>query len=213
MNERGLVVVVGMNSEARIARPLGLAIVGADALSSDVLDRASGVLSFGLCGGLGPDLKPGDLVIGTAVDFGGRRFVANADGVAQLGRIFPNAVVGSIAGSNEIVGSARAKADLREATGAIAADMESHAVAAAALRAGVPFAILRAVSDGPSTNLPLSAQVGFRPDGSTDVVAVLRGLAARPGELSALIRTARDASKGFAALRRAAAVLPGRFPV
>ncbi len=209
ISERPCIIwVCGLKREARLLSKFDKVLVGARDLPMSLQQTSSAVISFGLCGALDPALQPGDLVIGTGVGLGGRRLAADVDWLTRLTRAFPHAALGAVAGSNVIVGSAAAKAELRAATGAIAADMESHAVAAAARDFGVPFAILRAVSDGAAETLPLSAQAGFRPDGSTDIAAVMRGLIARPAELPALIRTARNAAKGFAALRRAVAAWP-----
>ena len=199
----GTLIVVGMTREARAARPLGHVVVGVEALARALGDGASGVLSFGLCGGLDPALAPGDLVVGTGVG----TFAVDEDWLTRLTRALPGVAVGGIAGSDAIVGSVSAKAALRSATGAIAADMESHRAAELASEAGVPFAILRAVSDGASESLPLCAQMGFRSDGSVDVGAVIRGLIARPSEFPALMRTARNAGKAMTALAEAAKTL------
>ncbi len=199
-NPNGILVVVGMAREARAARPLGRVVVGADALARALRDGARGVLSFGLCGGLDPVLTPGDLILGTKVG----TFAVDPHWLARLTRALPGAALGDIAGSDAIVGSVSAKAALRAATGAIAADMESHRAAELAFEAGLPFAILRAVSDGASESLPLCAQSGFRPDGSVDIGAVIGGLIAHPSEFPALMRTARNAGKAMAALAAAA---------
>ncbi len=193
-----------MDREARAARPLGRVVVGADALQAALRDGAKRVLSFGLCGGLDLALAPGDLVIGTHVRALDRDLAANADWVASLEAALPEARVGGFAGSDTIVGDVSAKAAMREATHAIAADMESHRAAEAAERAGVPFAILRAVSDSAAESLPMCAQLGFRPDGGVDVGAVVQGLLARPSEFPALMRTARNAGKAMTALAEAA---------
>lgn len=194
-----LLIVVGMDREARIVAGRGQVIVGTRGLEAALMERPSGVLSFGLCGGLDPALRVGDLVIG-----GG-----NAGWLDELAAALPGAVRGEVIGSDDIVGSAAAKTALRAKTGAIAVDMESHIVAEAAVRAGVPFAILRAVSDPADRTLPRAAQAGFNPDGSVNIPAVLAALLRRPGELPALLQTARDAAKAFAALETAAAALTG----
>jgi hypothetical protein len=199
----GNLIVVGMAREARAARPLGRVVVGVEALARALGDGASGVLSFGLCGGLDPALAPGDLIVGTKVG----AVAVDADWLARLTRALPGAALGGIAGSDAIVGSASAKAALRSTTRAIAADMESHRAAEIAHRAGVPFAILRAVSDGAGESLPICAQMGFRADGSVDVGAVIRGLIARPSEFPALMRTAHNAGKAMTALAEAAKTL------
>ncbi len=103
-------------------------------------------------------------------------------------------------GSDEMAADVATKLRLREATGAMAVDMESHIVAEAAARHGLPFAVARAISDASDRALPRAAQAGMAPDGRMDVMAVLKALAARPWELPALIRTGIEAEAGFRAL-------------
>ena len=196
-----------MNREARAIPSSARVVVGAAGLEAALGAGAAGVISFGLCGGLDPALVPGDLIVGTAVSFGQERIETDPAWTARLGRDLSPARTGLVAGSEAIVATARAKAALRRSTQALAADMESHRVARAAAAAGVPFAIVRAVSDGADEDLPRAAQAGFRPDGRTDVGAVIRGLIARPGELPALLRTARNAGAGFRTLDRVAPAL------
>ncbi len=201
-----LLIVVGMTREARVAQDRGRTCVGSAGLTS-ALAGADGVVSFGLCGALDPSLAVGDVVIADGVIFAGARVATDAAWTAALAAAVPSARRGDMAGGNVIAGSAAAKAALRRATGAAAVDMESHAVARAAAAAGVPFAVVRAVSDGAASALPRAAQAGFKADGEPDVAAVLRALARRPWELPALVRTALDAEKAFKSLARAAAAL------
>jgi hypothetical protein len=78
--------------------------------------------------------------------------------------------------------------------------METHVVRQRAGRAGLPYAVLRAVSDPAGRAVPSAALAGFAPDGRADVGAVLAALARRPWELPALLRTAGDARRAFATL-------------
>ena len=114
---------------------------------------------------------------------------------------------GDIAGSETIIATAAAKSALRAASGAVAVDMESAAVARLAREAGIPFAVVRAVSDPAQRALPMAARAGFGADGVADIGAVLQALLRRPYELPALIRTAIEAEAGFSALKRAAGVI------
>ncbi len=159
-----------MDREARIVGGRGRVIVGTAGLEAALAQRPSSVVSFGLCGALDPALRAGDLVVG-----GG-----DAPWADHLAAALPGAVRGEVAGSDVIVASVAAKAALRARTGAIAVDMESHIVAEAAARAGLPFAVVRAVSDPADRALPRAAQAGFNPDGSVNVLAVLAALARRP---------------------------------
>ena len=122
--------------------------------------------------------------------------------LAVLRARLPDARSGAFAGVERIVATATEKAALRAQTGAIAADMESHVAERVARRHGLPFAIVRAVSDDAQRSLPPAALVGMRPDGGVHLGAVFRSLAKNPAQLPALIATGRDAEKAFRALLR-----------
>jgi hopanoid-associated phosphorylase len=201
-NDPTLLIVVGMRREARMAGGAGRVMIAGRGLAEALAERPAAVISFGLCGALEPSLQAGDLVVGSGVN-GAPADAAWAD---RLMAALPDARRGGIASSGAMATSAAAKAALHARTGAIAVDMESHLVA----DAGVPFAILRAVSDPAHRPLPRAAQAGFKADGDADIAAVLRALIARPWELPALLRTAREAGAAFRALRDALDLLgPG----
>lgn len=131
-----------------------------------------------------------------------------AEAASRLG--VPVASRGAIVGSDEPVLTADAKCDLRAATGAVAVDMESHIAAAWAARNGLPFGILRVISDEAGSAIPPAALAAMRPDGGIDALAALRSLARRPSQIPALIRTARDGAKAFRVLDRLAPLLSSR---
>lgn len=203
-----LIVVVGLKAEARLvetpgvrlvisgARPLALAEKLAPALARG----AAGVLSFGLCGALDPGLAPGALVVGRAVIAGGRRWEVDPAWFERLAAALPGAGRGDVAGEDEMVALAADKRALNVQTGAVAADMESHVVARLASERGVPFAVLRAVSDRADQSLPAAARAGLRHDGGAAVAAVLGALVRRPGELGDLLALAVGAGAALRAL-------------
>lgn len=158
------------------------------------------LLSFGVCGALAPALRAGDLLIASEVIADGRVYPIDAHWTAQLAAALPAARLASITAGDSMIGSIAEKRALHAATGAAAVDMESHSVAEAAARHGLPFAVVRAVSDTAGHTLPPAALAGLKPDGSPDIGAVLRALARDPSQLPALIRTARDAGAAFRAL-------------
>jgi hopanoid-associated phosphorylase len=206
----GVVAVVGMGREARIAAADGVrTIVGGGrsfalehGLARVLRERPLGVVSFGLCGALGPALKAGDLVIGTAVAGDGWRAPADPGWVERLAQVLPTAHRGLIAASDVIVGTAAQKAELRARTGAIGVDMESGIAARLAERGGVPFVALRSVSDPADRGLPPAACGGLGPGGEPQLRAVLSSLAQAPWQLPALVRTAFEAEAAFRALVR-----------
>lgn len=123
--------------------------------------------------------------------------------VEQLRRAMPDAARGRIVGGDAILASVMAKRALRDATGGVAVDMESHVAARVAARRGLAFGAVRVISDGAADDLPPAALVGMRPDGGLALGAVLASLARDPRQLPALIRTGRQADRAFAGLKAA----------
>jgi adenosylhomocysteine nucleosidase len=193
----GVLVVAGGGDGGRLEREL-----------EDAAGDAEAVISMGLCGALAPDLKPGDWVVASEVFFsplipGNERNLYRTDAAwsAVLVRAL-RAKSGSVLGSDAMIASAAAKADAHAATAALAVDMESHIAAAVARRHNLPFAVARVVSDAADRSLPRAAQAGMAADGSMDIGAVLRALAADPRQLPALICVGAEAGKAFRELRR-----------
>ncbi len=195
-----LVVACGLKREARvIARPerdVSVVIGGGRtaSLSADLDDRAEMfpgiILSAGVGGALDPSLRPGDLVID-----------GDPEVIALLARTLPQARIGPVLGSDAIVATPAAKRAL--SGDAISVDMESHVAGAVARRRGLPFGVVRAISDGAADALPPAAQAGMGPDGDVALGAILASLARRPSQLPALIATGRQAGRAFRSLKRA----------
>lgn len=176
-----------------------------------VAEGAAGLVSFGLAGGLGPQLRPGDLLLPQAV----RNAELASWSVDPIWRRRVHARLaagglkpkpGTLVGSDRIVATASDKRALFSATGAHAVDMESHQVAAIATGAGLPFLVVRALADPHDQVIPQIAREALRPDGRVRLRATLGGLLRQPGELIALLRLGRQSARGLASLRRAAAL-------
>jgi adenosylhomocysteine nucleosidase len=159
------------------------------------------LLSFGIAGGLAPGLPPGTLISASAVgDDAGTVAIPSAISERIAGRT--GARIGLVYGGPAILATAAEKERIYRATGALAVDMESHNVARAAQRAGVPFAVLRAVADPAGRALPPAALLPLTSDGRPDLRLVLGAVARRPGQIPALCRTALDARAALKALLR-----------
>ncbi len=205
-----VLAVTGLLAEARIASGPGVvAIAGggnaawlAALLDASLSKGARAIISFGIAGGLEPGLKPGMTIIARSVMDAETSFPCDPDWMRRLTSALPDALSADIAGIDQPVCDQDGKKALRASTGAAAADMESHVAARFAARHGLPFAALRTIADPADRTLPSAALVGMRPDGSTNVGAVLRALSRHPGELPALILTALDARAAFAALSK-----------
>ncbi|MFI4974054.1 MAG: hypothetical protein ACHP84_05910 [Caulobacterales bacterium] len=208
-----LVAVVGMVREARTIAADGVVTLvnGGDAaklareLDEALYQGAVRVISFGLCGGLDPTMKVGDVAVATSVVAEGRRWDTDPAWTERLAGALPGARQGPVTGSAAIVATAEQKNGLRLASGALTCDLESHVVARVASNHGAPFAVVRAVSDAAQTSLPKAALVGLGANGRPDIGRVLQSVLADPRQLPALIRLALDTEAAFDALEDAAA--------
>jgi adenosylhomocysteine nucleosidase len=181
------------------------AAVGARRL---VAAGARALLSWGLAGGLDPSLEAGALVLPSEVmSPEGRVLPTSAEWRERVSHAIAahhRVHCGRLLTCREPLGSTAAKALAFRQTGAVAADMESSAVAEVASAGQVPFLVVRAIVDTAQDALPelaLSA-VGTGED-RPRVGRVLAALAHTPAELPALIRLAhryRTASRALAAV-------------
>lgn len=211
---RRVLIVTGLNREAKIAAGPGLLVVAGGGATGALRARLdaihpesiAAVVSFGIAGALDPALRVGDVVVPDRVLSGEVAWTCSPDlREAWLGRL--NARSGDMVGVDAPVLDVAGKTTLRAGTGAVAVDMESHVAAAYAARHGLPFAASRIVSDAADHALPAVAGRAMRPDGSVDVLGVLIGLARDPSQVAPLIATARDAAVAFRALRRVRGLL------
>lgn len=207
-------IVVGLIAEARIGRPLGrVAAGGGTAIGAEraarqaIADGAAALLSFGLAGGLDPQLLPGMLVIPTRVLAEEGQFSADPAMLDALG----GPTVDSIASASEVMETVAAKRRLYEYTGAAAVDLESGAVAAVAHQHGVPFAVLRVVCDPAGRVLPPAALLALDQAGAIRALNVLASIAVAPAQVPALFALARDAAIARRALIRRVAELRDRL--
>jgi adenosylhomocysteine nucleosidase len=132
--------------------------------------RPSLVLSAGFSGAIVPGLNVGDLILADAL--------ADADGVSwqttwPVGSSLHRR--GRLLTTTSLVGRPEQKRRLGRQSGAIAVDMETAVVARTCAAAGVPFGVLRVISDDVDTPL------------SEALLAVLGDGRVRPGRLAAAI--------------------------
>ena len=161
-----------------------------------VLSGARALISWGVAGGLDPQLAAGALVLPEAV-------------ISPENRVFPTArewrerVRAALATSHAVCGgrlltraeplaSTAAKARAFRETAAVAVDMESSAVAEVAASQGLPFLAVRAIVDTADDVVPRAALVAASAvSGSVRLGRLLGALAGAPAELPALVRLAR----------------------
>ena len=79
-------------------------------------------------------------------------------------------------------------------------------------RYGLPVAAMRVITDPAERALPASAVVAMRPNGTTNIGAMIRAILIKPSEIPALFQTAVDALAARATLVRGRRLLgPGRL--
>lgn len=159
------------------------------------------VVVVGIAGGLvgqpiGTVIRPADVIDHRT----GRRFQAS-----RLGSAEP---AGAIVTTDGWVDDS--ELDQHRRDGVQAVDMESAAVAAAAVAADLPWSAIRAISDRPADGVVdrrISALV--RRDGSADLVAVVRYLAPAPWRVARLAQLGRDSNTAARAASDAVATAIG----
>jgi len=175
---------------------------------------AQALMSFGLAGGLDPHLSAGSIVVPSEVmSPAGARFATSVDWrarlVAALGATSVATkgkerliIAGTLLTSAQPIDTLEAKAAAFGATGAVAVDMESLAVAEVAAARGLPFIAVRVIVDTATDVLPravVAASVG----GQVRIGRLLGELALAPVECLSLIRLARryrQATRAMAAV-------------
>lgn len=182
----------------------------AGAASRLIASGARSLLSFGLAGGLEPSLRAGALIVPDVVMSRNGHFPTHPPLAATLGR-----VSGAVFSGGSAVATAGSKRALFDQTGAACIDLESAAVAEAAARHALPFAVLRAICDPAERSLPQAALVALDGAGRVGIWRVVRVAVGRPRELPALFSLATDAaiarralSRRVTALRRIATASP-----
>ena len=144
------------------------------------------LISAGYAGGLVQAATPGTIVVDTRN--------------GELETFLPPALRGKIVQAGRMVRTPAERARLAEETGAVAVDMESQAVARVAAECGLPFAAVRAITDGPDADLVMDWSRFLRPDGSLRAAAALWSAVRTPkgiAELRQLWYASREASEAL----------------
>jgi adenosylhomocysteine nucleosidase len=199
-HRRTVIAFVGMAFEARIAAGPGVLVVcrAGGREFGKVAENAArqgyrGMISFGVAGGLATNLRAGDWVVASAVRESNTVNRTDPAWSRRLLNMIGGAVHAPIVGVDAPVAEPARKRELHRTTGAVAVDMESHVVARVAAAHRLAFASVRVIVDPAHRVVPPAAQLGMRPDGRADVPAILRDVAARPGQIKQLARVAIDA--------------------
>jgi len=197
------VALAATGDGARNARDGIAALLGASG--------ARALIVIGVSGALSPELATADLVVASRViDEEGRGREADLESVAAATR--------ATGGRAAVIMSARRIADsvdekrrlAQQAGGGLAVvDLESASYVAAAEAPGIPWLVLRAVSDTAGEALPPLLNRSLDAGGAVSRGRVLRGLVGDPGALPVLLTLRKRVAECAVVLARAAeAALP-----
>ncbi len=167
---------------------------------------ARGIMSFGFAGALDSSLTLGDWVIGNRL---AGTYETECDPVWAQALVvqIPGARMGAFYADGRLISNVAEKHALGATHGALAADMESHIAAQIAAERGLPFAIVRCISDEASHILPPAIAVVMQPGGGIDGWAMLRSVLSNPGQVPKLTSTIGGFIRAMAALKRGAALI------
>jgi adenosylhomocysteine nucleosidase len=162
------------------------------------------VISAGLCGGLSPELRAGDLVLPESVigPRGERLNVTPTPHHRAVGLAAGLARAGTLVTSPDVVATAEDKAALFARTGAVAVDMESSLILAHAAAAGCPTLVVRAVSDTADESLPPELMGLVSPEGRLRTARALALTVMRPRVLPRALALRQATRRGLDTVAR-----------
>jgi adenosylhomocysteine nucleosidase len=199
LHDPGIIIVAGGGEPARLASELAHAAA-----------RADGMISFGMAGALDPGLRLGDWVVADRI-IGAIEATCDAQWVKALIAKLPDAHVGTCFADGQMILDPVRKQTLGRDSAALAIDMESHVAADVAVRAGLPLAVLRCISDEANAAIPPAIEVAMGRGGGLALRSVFASVLARPGQVPELARTMFRFSHAYAALRRGARTVGPRL--
>ena len=169
---------------------------------------ARALLSWGVAGGLSPQLRSGDLLLPRRIVSGSGEWPTHDGWRARLLRALTDVHEIDIlhCGDAPVISPGEKQALALRGFGAV--DMESAGVAEAAARAGVPFVAVKAVCDPAARAVPRLALRMLGPEGLLRWRSIVEAALAGPGTWRELNSLRQDFGAACAGLRRAAQELP-----
>lgn len=205
----GLPVVVGVTGDGERNARAGVAALLAET-------SPARLVVLGVAGGLVPELRPGSLVVGGRVLRQGGEPLAAPESLTELASRATGAAVGVVVTAGRLLDTPASKAAFRErwvVNGGLPAvvDLESAFYAAAAQEAGIPWLVLRCVSDGASEELPAFLDGCRDAGGAVRRAAVLGRALTCPAAIPSLLRLRRRVREGGTLLADAVERLLARW--
>lgn len=187
----------------------------AERMAAQLVEQgATGLVSWGMAGGLDPRIPPGTLIAADRVVTADRGTYFADAGWRQhiLSALSPGLTVHEAAlfASERLVATPADKARLRRRYAAVALDMESGGIACMASRHRLPFLVLRVVVDPATMALPAAFAELVGGAGRLRPGALINLLMRRPRALWPLLELAWVARIATTTLKRTAPVLRGR---
>jgi adenosylhomocysteine nucleosidase len=199
----------GLKVEAKIAQAAGFSVVigtgDRDHTAALVATAAAGtdcLVSFGIAGGLAPELKAGTVVVSGEVVSEKHHWAIEPSVRRQLSQFARSigAVEGLVLGASSILATQIEKKRAWAATRALIVDLESEIVARTATALGIPFIVLRSIADTARRDLPPASLVPLTAEGNPDLLRVLAAVLRRPFQVAGMIGLARETAIALSAL-------------
>jgi hypothetical protein len=150
------------------------------------------LVSFGLAGGLAPDLHAGDVVIASGIVGVDGHFPTDANWSGWLLTAIPTAVYAPIAGVDSAITARAQRRELGLRSGALVVDMESHLIGRLAAKHMMRFVAIRVVIDAVDRNVPGAALACVSASGETRMSTLGRLLLKRPADTLDVLRLWAD---------------------
>ncbi len=164
------------------------------------------LVSWGCAAALDPRLRPGALVLPKSIlGAAGGEHAIDTEWRGRLARALSQTLpihAGALIESEWIIPSGVEKQALFAGTGAVAADMESAAVARAAHSRGLPFLAVRTIADSAAMRLPDAVTAALSPRGDIVLAKLLSHSLRHPAQFIELARLSRAFGAATATLRR-----------
>ncbi len=190
-------VRVGVEGRDLLLAKTGVGPDNAEAAARRLFEETpvTAALSLGVAGGLGPQLQTGDLIVGDRAILrrgsGLQSFPCDSglqeSAITAIRRLDSRYSLGSILTVDRIVRTPKEKHQLAAESGAVALDMESAAIASAALAYSVPFLAIRGVLDPVYEDLTIDFDQFLDAEGEPSLPRLMRYLITHPFTLPRLV--------------------------
>ncbi|MBX7146769.1 MAG: hypothetical protein K1X44_05620 [Alphaproteobacteria bacterium] len=216
-------IITGLLSEAKILYKSGKeptfikTAVGnkkiTEKLAWDLVEQgAKGLLSFGLAGGLTPEIKSGDIIIPDQVltknDMFTTDYIWHQNIVRYLSVNNLSIKQNKLLGSDIPLISVEQKKSMHDIFNVSCVDMESHHVARVAQQAKLPFLVIRVIIDTYNDQMPSFIIKAMQQDGTITIIPLFKGIMVEPTSIYNMAKLGINFFKAIKQLRRVARCLP-----